>query len=149
MKTRIIHHPTTWYCWGGRVREILLDAPWSSFDLAMSAILILRAGYLLLFGAAIQAKHPMLYAQLANTITLEGYGVLCLIAGSYGMAIVLWPTRPSYGLRLFARMGVAFVFVQYSINQWALTYPTIGAITHLVLAALAVWSLLRTQRGGR
>lgn len=115
----------------------------------MSVVLLLRGTYILLYEDALLEVYPQLYLQLANTVSLFIYALVCLLAGAVSLITTLWPIRPSYGLRLFARMGVAFCFVQFTLNQMAAPVLAVGAITHLILALMAVWSVLRTRHGGR
>jgi len=133
--------------WCARFQEIMLDAPWSSFDLAMSVILILRGTYLIAGFTLLESAYT-LYKPLAGILGLWAYGWICLIAGMVQAISVLWPTRPLFECRLFARMGTCFCMVVFSLNQIANVPPPIGAITHLVLSLLSIWSVLRTSRTG-
>lgn len=139
--------PSRWCFWCARFREIMLDAPWSSFDLAMSIILVLRGCYLVVGFTLLEPVYTI-YKPLAGIMGLWAYGWVCLIAGMIQCISVLWPVRPPFEIRLFARMGVCFCFVVFSLNQISNVPPPIGAITHLVLSGLSIWSVLRTSKTG-
>ena len=139
--------PSRWCFWCARFREIMLEAPWSSFDLAMSIILILGGTYLIAGFAMLESAYT-LYKPLAGIMGLWAYGWICFLAGSVQAICVLWPSRPLFEWRLFARMGVCFCFVVFSLNQIANVPPPVGAITHFVLSGLSIWSVLRTSRTG-
>lgn len=148
MRLRVLMaKPIRWCFWCARFREIMLEAPWSSFDLAMSFILVLAGGYLITNFEWLESTYAI-YRSLSGCLGLQAYGFVCLIAGMVQMVSVLWPSLPSFECRLFARMGVCFCFVVFSLNQLANVPPPVGAITHFVLSGLSIWIVLRTSRGG-
>ena len=147
MRLRLMATPSNWCFWCARFREIMLDAPWSSLDLAMSIILILRGTYLIAGFTWLETAYT-LYKPLAGLLGLLAYGWICLLAGTVQAITTLWPTRPLMEVRLFARMGVCFCMVVFGLNQMANIPPPIGAITHLVLSGLSIWSVLRTSHNG-
>ncbi len=113
----------------------------------MSIILILRGTYLIAGFTMLESAYT-LYKPLAGIMWLWAYGWVCLIAGIVQSIVVLWPSRPLFEWRLFARMGVCFCFVVFSLNLIDYVPPPIGAITHLVLSGLSIWSVLRTSHNG-
>jgi hypothetical protein len=129
------------------LREILLEAPWSSFDLALSAILLLRGAYLL-FGFTTLESAFSLYRPLSGWLSYWAYGLICLLAGVAQAMATLWPSIPPFEIRLLARLGVCFCAALFALNQVSNVPPPVGAITHLVLAVLSIWSVLRTSRAG-
>lgn len=135
--------------WGGRLVEIMISAPWSSFDLALSAILILRGAYIIIAFEFLEVTYSyILYRQLSGWLSLQTYGWICLIAGLLQAISTLWPTRPPFEVRLMTRLSVCFCMLIFSLNQISNIPPPIGAITHFILALLSVWSVLRTSRTG-
>lgn len=136
-----------WCFWCARFREIMLDAPWSSFDLSMSVILILRGLYLIAGFSLLETTYSI-YKPLAGFIGLWQYGWVCLIAGCVQFLMTLWPVRPPFEIRLLARMGVCFCFIAFSLNQISNIPPPVGFITHFILSLLSIWTVLRTSRKG-
>lgn len=127
----------------------MISAPWSSFDLALSAILILRGAYILIAFEFLEVTYSyILYRQLSGWLSLQTYGWICLIAGLLQSISTLWPTRPPFEVRLMTRLSVCFCMLIFSLNQISNIPPPIGAITHFILALLSVWSVLRTSRTG-
>lgn len=133
--------------WCARFREIMMEAPWSSFDLAMSVILILLGMYLIAGFTWLESAYS-LYQPLSGWLSLWTYGWVCWCAGIIQAWVVLWHTRPPFELRLLARMGVCFCMVMLGINQISNVPPPVGAVTHLILALLSIWSVLRTRQSG-
>lgn len=125
----------------------MFSAPWSSFDLTMGIILILRGMYLIIGFTVLEATYSV-YKPLVGILGLWHYGWICFVVGSIQTMVVLWPSRPAFELRLLARMGVCFCFLTFSLNQISNIPPPIGAITHFVLSLLSIWSVLRTGRKG-
>ena len=144
-------HQLDWCFWCARFREIMMDAPWSSYDLAMGVILIMRGAYLIVGFTTMELTFTYSsgnFRPLMGVLGLWSYGWTCLICGWIQILVVLWPTKPIFEMRLLARMGICFCFLVFSFNQISNVPPPIGAITHWILTLLAIWSVLRTRRSG-
>lgn len=131
-----------------RLREILRDAPWSSFDLLSSLIVLGVGGYFIIHQELFQ-RFDGLYRMFSEWGSEGVWGALFVSCGTFGLAMVGWPSRPSFGLRLLARMAVSFCLITVTINHFGTDPPTAGVITNGVLSIAATWGILRTRRYGR
>lgn len=131
-----------------RLREILKEAPWSSFDL-LSSVIVLGLGVYLLFQPNLFEQFGGLYRVFAEWADEMGWGALFVSCGLFGLGMVCWPARPVFGLRLLARMAVAFCLLTLTINYLGNNPPAAAAITNAVLSLAATWGILRTRRHGR
>ena len=131
-----------------RFREIMHEAPWSSYDLIVSSIIFWLGVYLLmspgLFGEFSGVYNVL--SRLGDECVL-GWGFLA--CGVAGLLNVLWMTLPPFPVRLLARMVVAFCVLSLAINNLGNRPPPASAITYSVLALAALWSVLRTKASGR
>lgn len=128
-----------------RLRRIMAEAPWANYDLIVSAILVGVGGYLLampdMFG------HYKVYATLARFGTPALWGALFFASGLASFGVAAWPDRPSFALRLMARMMVAFCLCSVALNNLGDTPPPVSTVTYSVLALAALWAVLRTRHG--
>lgn len=137
------------YCrFCGRLREILYEAPWSSYDLITTSITFWLGLYLLL-SPGLFREFSGVYQVLARLGSEQAWGWMFLIFGSVGLLNVLWLTRPPFPVRLLSRMGVAFCLLSLSINHLGNRPPPASAITYTVLSLAALWSVWRTKTSGR
>lgn len=131
-----------------RMHEIMADAPYSSFDL-LGSLIAFGIGLYLTWMPDLFDRYGGLYGTLARWADEPWWGALFSLCGASGLAAVCWPARPPFGLRLLARMGVAFCLVAMAINHLDNSPPAAGAITHGVLSLASVWGILRTRHHGR
>lgn len=136
--------------WGTarRLRAILLDAPWSAYDLLSSAIVAGIGLYLLLVPTLFQGVGGV-YAQFASVASERVWGGLYLACGVVGIGNTLWCEKPAFGLRLLARMGVAFCLLCFALNNLFYQPPPLSTVTYALLAVWALWGIARTKASGR
>lgn len=131
-----------------RIRELMLDAPWSNFDLMASGITF-WIGVYLLAAPEILGKIGGVYAAMAAIAPGQVWGGLFVVLGGIGLATVLWCVTPRFIWRLLARMGVAFCLLTFAFNNISASPPPLSSVTYLFLAAWALWGVTRTQSSGR
>lgn len=131
-----------------RLREILHEAPWSSYDLIVSSI-VFWLGVYLLMSPGLFCEFSGVYKVLSRLGDEFVWGWSFLACGVSGLLNVLWMTRPPFPVRLLARMVVAFCVLSLAINNLGNRPPPASAITYSVLALAALWSVLRTKASGR
>lgn len=131
-----------------RIREILLEAPWSILDLLMSAI-VSGIGLYLLLRPGMFKQVGGVYAMLAQIGSewLWGWSFFC--CGGFGFIVCLWCTRPSFVWRLMARMMVAFCLLSFALNNLSFYPPPLSVVTYSVLSLAAIWGIMRTKSSGR
>lgn len=136
--------------WGTvrRLREILLDAPWSAYDLLSSAIVAGIGLYLLLVPSLFQSVGGV-YAQFAVVASERVWGGLYLACGLVGVGNTLWCVMPTFGARLMARMGVAFCLLCFALNNLLYQPPPLSTVTYALLSVWALWGIVRTKSSGR
>ncbi len=137
------------YCrFCGRLREILYEAPWSSYDLIAASITFWLGLYLLLSPGLFQRFSGVyqVLARLGNE-RLWGWGLISF--GMFGLLNVLWLSRPPFLVRLISRMGIAFCFLSLALNNLGNNPPPASAITYIVLAIASLWCVWRTKASGR
>lgn len=139
-----------------RLREILLQAPWSSFDLIAASVAFWVGVYLtslpVLFDpypTALWEMYPKLYPITARLGSAQSVGAMFALSGFAGILNSLWISRPPFLVRLFARMIVAFCLSAMALDMLGNPYPPIATPTHCVLAIAALWSVWRTPSSGR
>lgn len=131
-----------------RIREVLLDAPWSNFDL-MASLITFWIGVYLLMSPGMFGRIGGVYQAMAALGPEWAWGGLFVALGSIGLVTVLWCVAPRFLLRLLARMGVAFCLVTFALNNLSYPTPPLSAVTYTVLSLWALWGILRTQSSGR
>lgn len=131
-----------------RFREIMHEAPWSSYDLIVSSI-VFWLGVYLLMSHGLFGEFSGVYKVLSRLGDERVCGWWFLAGGVAGLLNVLWMTRPPFLVRLLARMVVAFCVLSLAINNLGNSPPPASAITYSVLALAALWSVLRTKASGR
>lgn len=137
------------YCrFCGRLREILYEAPWSSYDLITTSITFWLGLYLLL-SPGLFKEFSGVYLVLARLGNEQLWGWLFVAFGMSGLLNVLWLTRPPFPVRLLSRMGIAFCLLSLAINNLGNRPPPASAITYSVLSLAALWSVWRTKTSGR
>ncbi len=131
-----------------RLRMILLEAPWTSFDLIAASIAFWLGLYLLLqpdlFG-----HFDRVYLMLRQIGVEKTWGAMLLLFGAVGLLNVLWFTQVIFTLRLLARMGIAFCFSCLALTNLGNNPPPASAIVYAVLAISTLWSVWRTRPRGR
>lgn len=139
------------YCrFCARLREILYEAPWSSFDLILaSAIFWMGCYFLWMTESDLFARFGGVYRVMARFGDEVVWGAMFALAGCYALLVVLWLHRPPFLARLAARMVVAFCVLSLAINNLGNSPPPASAITYGVLSLAAIWSLWRTRSSGR
>ena len=131
-----------------RLRDILYEAPWSSFDLIATCI-VFWLGFYLVASDGLFQRFSGVYNTLARFGDECVWGWMFIFIGATGILNVLWISVPSFGIRLLARMGVAFCFTSLALNNLGNNPPPASAITYSVLAVAALWSVYRTKPGGK
>lgn len=131
-----------------RLRDILYEAPWSSFDLISTCVLF-WIGVYLISNDSLFDKFNGVYNVLSRFGDESLWGWMFLFFGFSGMVNVLWIYIPSFGFRLLARMGVAFCFTSLALNNLGTNPPPISAITYSVLSVSALWAVYRTKPCGK
>jgi len=133
---------------GGRLRRILLEAPWSSYDL-LSALIVSGIGLYLWLNAEIFQHIGGVYQQMADVATERQWGILFMGCGGFALIITLWCVAPPFLWRLSARMATAFCLLVLAGNNLLNFPPPLSTVTYLLLALWSVWGILRTQASGR
>ncbi len=131
-----------------RLRDILLEAPWSSYDLLSSSIVSGIGLYLLIYSEMFQQIGGV-YLQFAAVANERVWGGLFLACGVVGVGTTLWCVQPSFGARLLARMGVAFCMLCFALNNLLYNPPPLSTVTYVLLSVFALWGILRTKASGR
>lgn len=131
-----------------RLRAILLDAPWSSYDLLSSLIVAGLGVYLLIVPGLFQSVGGV-YAPFASVAGERVWGGLFLACGIVGVMNVLWFGRPPFGVRLLSRMGVAFCLLCFALNNLLYQPPPLSTVTYALLSVWALWGIARTKSSGR
>lgn len=135
------------YClFCGRLRSVLLEAPWANFDLIASAILVGSGSYLLASPTMFD-RYGGVYHTLAQFSDEWVWGAMFLLGGVLSFLIVCWPIRPPFLFRLTARMMAAFCLTSFALNNLSSTPPPVSTVTYSVLALSALWAVLRTRNG--
>lgn len=131
-----------------RIREIMIAAPWSNFDLMTSSIVCGIGGYLLFMPGMFQAVGGV-YRGMARLGPEWAWAVVFLLLGGLGLITVLWCTRPRFGARLLARMGVALCLLTFALNNLSYYPPPLSAVTYVLLSVWALWGVVRTKTSDR
>lgn len=131
-----------------RIHEIMIDAPWSNFDL-LSSLLSFLIGVYLLLGPGLFDQVGGVYATMGVVAPEWIWGALFLVLGGIGLGMVLWCHCPPFLWRLGARMGTAFCLLTFMFNNFSYSPPPLSTITYTLLSIWAVWGILRTRSSGR
>ena len=126
-----------------RIREIMLDAPWSNFDLMTSVIVSGIGLYLLAMPGMFQAIGGV-YSGMARLGPEWAWACGFLLLGGLSLMTVLWCVRPRFAWRLLARMGVALCLVTFALNNLSHFPPPLSSVTYVLLSAWALWGVVRT-----
>lgn len=129
-----------------RIRRILNEAPWANYDLIVASILC-GVGVYLFSNPDMFSHYNKVYATLDRFGSPAAWGSVFVAAGIASFVIVAWPKQPPFVLRLLARMGSAFCLLSFALNNWGNVPPPVSTVTYSVLAAAAVWAVLRTRHG--
>lgn len=131
-----------------RLRAILLEAPWSSFDL-IAASIAFWLGLYLLIKPDLFSHFDKVYMMLKQFGDERSWGFMLVAFGAVGLLNVLWFARVSFTLQLLARMGIAFCFSCLALTNLGSDPPPASAIVYAVLALSTLWSVWRTRPRGR
>jgi hypothetical protein len=104
--------------------------------------------YLLLVPSLFQCVGGV-YAQFAAVASERVWGGLYLACGVVGIGNTLLCERPTFGLRLLSRMGVAFCLLCFALNNLLYKPPPLSTVTYGLLSAWALWGIARTKSSGR
>lgn len=127
-----------------RLRNVLAEAPWSSFDLVSGALVWWVGCYMVASPEVLSLGSHKILNALGSTAPYVFVG-----CGLLGWASVCWPSRPPFLLRLTARMGLTYCVVLLFIEDYARNPPPLSVFTHATLAVASAWGLCRTKtRGG-
>ena len=108
-------HPRAWLAYCGtcqRIREIMIHAPWSNFDLMTSVIVCGIGGYLLFMPGMFQAIGGV-YSGMARLGPEWAWACVFLLIGGLGLTTVLWCVRPRFIWRL-----LELAILDWSISMW-------------------------------
>ena len=130
-----------------RIRNILYDAPWSSFDLIAGSTVFWLGCYLLASPGLFDSYD--VYKVLARLGNETVWGTMFVFFGSFDLIVLLLYKKLTFAVRLLSRMGIAFCFTSLSFNNLGSVPPPESAITYSILALAANWSVLRTRSDGR
>ena len=131
-----------------RIREILIEAPWSNFDL-LASLITLGIGAYLLVRPDMFSQIGGVYATMAKVAPERYWGILFFMLGGSGLAMVLWCKCPPFLSRLAARMGTAFCLITFALNNLSAKPAPLSSITYTLLALWALWGIFRTRASGR
>ena len=129
------------------IRNILYDAPWSSFDLIAGSTVFWLGCYLLASPGLFDSYD--VYKVLARLGNETVWGTMFVFFGSFDLIVLIWYKKLTFAVRLLSRMGIAFCFTSLSFNNLGSVPPPESAITYSILALAANWSVLRTRSDGR
>ena len=131
-----------------RIREIMIHAPWSNFDLMTSVIVCGIGGYLLFMPGMFQAIGGV-YGGMARLGPEWAWACVFLLCGGLGLGVVLWCVRPRFVWRLLARMGTAACLLTFALNNLSNYPPPLSAVTYVLLSMWALWGIVRTKAHDR
>lgn len=130
-----------------RARSIFREAPWSNHDLLVGlALMGIGLGFLVNPEALTQLR-ALAYLNAAGSWTVLGASYLCM--GSLNLLVTLWPSPPSFPLRLFSRMAGAFGFLTLALSNMHFAVLIPSTIVYVMVAVWSLWGVLRTQGRGR
>lgn len=132
-----------------RIQELILDAPWSNFDLMASGITAGIGGYLLAYPDMFTQVGGGVYAAMAAVAEEWVWGLMFLSLGGIGLMTVLWCVAPRFSWRLLARMAVAFCLLTFALNNLSYSPPPLSTVTYSFLSLWALWGVMRTRSSGR
>lgn len=140
---------TATVCMGicNRVRYLIWRAPFSLFDFIMS-LCILSMGLHMLIAFDLFAQLGGIYARMNGVMSQPKWATIFILCGAYGLFIVLWPLRPRFVLRLFARMALSFCLIAFALNAMLHHPPPASGTLELILALFSLWSIVRTRCDG-
>lgn len=131
----------------GRLRRIMLDAPWDNHDLLTSCVILWIGTRLVL--------NPDLFDQLSlyrplSAMTDElGTGFVFIGCGALGLIVALCNQWLSLVVRLLGRMGGAFCMIVLALNSILNPTPPLAISVYAMLAIWSFWGILRTQSSGK
>lgn len=131
-----------------RFRSIMMDAPWSSYDL-LSSLIVFWIGLYLLIHPTMFQQIGGVYTQFSSVANESSWGGLFLACGVVGIGTTLWCVKPSFGARLLSRMGVAFCLLCFALNNLLYDPPPLSTVTYGCLSVWSLWGILRTKASGR
>lgn len=131
-----------------RLRAVLIEAPWSSFDL-LASLIVLWIGVYLLERPDMFGHIGGVYATFARIAPEWAWGSAFLMAGGIGIATALWCERPRFLWRLLARMLIAFCLLLFAFNNLSHSPPPLSTVTYVWLGTWALLGIVRTRHSGR
>lgn len=126
-------------------RDVLFRAPYSNVDFWTGLMLVLMGGYLLYQPFLFTEYFVNVYSPIVHLFTQQVWALQFMTFGLYALAVVLWPQRPHFMVRLFARMGTSFCFLALAMNHLSYPVPPLGVIVYITLSMMCVVSILRTK----
>lgn len=130
-----------------RIRHVLWRMPYSIFDLS-AGVGVTAVGIYLLSVPGLFDLFAGVYVPMSAYANQYTWGLLFTAMGALAIVVVLWPHRPPFYVRLFARMCVAFCLTAAALNNLANNPPPASGIFYAVLTLFALWSVLRTRCDG-
>lgn len=130
-----------------RVRHVLWRMPYAIFDLALALSVGTMGGYLL-YQTDLFGRYAGVYLPMTRYADQDHWAWLFVVSGALGVAVVLWPRRPPFLLRVLARMLTAFCVLSFALNNLSNAPPPVSAFFYGVIALFAVWAVLRTRCDG-
>lgn len=131
-----------------RIREIMVMAPWSIFDL-LTSLIIQGMGVYLIGSPGLFLQVGGVYRGMASLGNESVWGVLFLLCGGFGFLVCIWIVRLHFLWRLAARMAVGFCLLSLTLNNLSYPPPPLSTIAYGVLGVASLWGVLRTKTSGR
>lgn len=131
-----------------RLREILISAPWSSFDL-ISSLITLGLGVYLSFNISMFDEFGGAYNTLGRFGSEVVWAIILILGGLYSVVATLWCIKPYFVVRLLSRMVVSFCVVSIFLNNLGNSPPPLSTVTYGILSLFCVWGIIRTSPRGR
>lgn len=131
-----------------RLRAVMIDAPWSSFDL-LASLIVSWIGLYLWWRPDMFGHIGGVYTAFARLAPEWAWGCAFMLVGGLSLATVLWCERPRFAWRLLARMLIAFFLLLFAFNNLSHSPPPLSTITYVWLSCWALWGVVRTCPSGR
>lgn len=125
-----------------RLRNVLTEAPWSSFDLVAGSLVWWVGAYAAFCPDALAVDGGRIVSALGSP---DLAAAVFLLFGLLGWAVACWPSRPPFALRLAARAGIAYCLILLMAEDLARDPPPLSVATHATLVVAASWGVLRTR----
>lgn len=127
-----------------RLRRIMREAPWSSYDL-LAGLIALSAGIFLIASPDLFDHIGGVYQPMANVASERYWGIVFVACGLFGIAVTIAGRMPPFLAILAGRMATAFCLLSLAGNNLLNVPPPLSAVTYVALSIWSVWGILRTR----